>query len=269
MPIDDPIYEFPRIKEALKRRGIDVEYTGGYTVVRPADVVFKGGKGNVEFVNDKGEQGIYIKDNNGHYHQVFMYKRDYHLVRYGSPRFHICQCDTIQEFMQSGGFRDHYRYANTEEVKVLDMDNGLREETVNDLQLCAYCANMFNQRFRKGMPLEHFVDILKEAGEADPEEQAKEVDIFGYVKEWDKISEAKKELENYTCEKCGYHAETPFDRMYIHVHHKDGNKLNNNQSNLQCLGIHCHANIDQRHRQNFSKGANAYVLREFEDKQDK
>ena len=133
MPIDDdPIYEFPLTKAALKKRGIDVEYTGGYTVVKPTDVIFKNGRGNVEFQNDKGENGIYIKDSYGHYHQVFMYKRDYHLIRYGSPKFHICQCDTIQEFMDSGGFRDHYRYANTNEVKVLDMDNGLREETVSD-----------------------------------------------------------------------------------------------------------------------------------------
>ena len=36
MPIDDdPIYEFPLTKAALKKRGIDVEYTGGYTVVKP------------------------------------------------------------------------------------------------------------------------------------------------------------------------------------------------------------------------------------------
>ena len=266
MPIDDdPIYEFPLTKAALKKRGIDVECTGGYTVVKPTDVIFKNGRGNVEFQNDKGENGIYIKDSYGHYHQVFMYKRDYHLIRYGSPKFHICQCDTIQEFMDSGGFRDHYRYANTNEVKVLDMDNGLREETVSDLQLCAYCANMLSAQYHRGMPLENFVEILKAAGETDQEEEAKEVDIFGYVKKWQQISDAKRLVENYTCEICGYQADNMFDRRFIHVHHKDGNKLNNKLSNLQCLCIHCHAHIDAIHKKNFSKGVQADMLKEFEE----
>ena len=29
--------------------------------------------------------------------QVYLYKRDYHLEKYGKPRFHICKCDTIEE----------------------------------------------------------------------------------------------------------------------------------------------------------------------------
>ena len=134
MPLsDEPIYDFPLIKAALRRRGIEVEYTGEYRIVRPADVIFENGHGNIVFQNDQNKQGIFIRDNSGHYHQVFMYKRDYHLSRYGSPKYHICQCNTIQEFMNSGGFRDHYRYANTDEVIVQDMDNGLCEETVRDL----------------------------------------------------------------------------------------------------------------------------------------
>lgn len=265
MTSDNPICEFPLTKAALLRRGIVVEQvTGGYSVVKSTDVIFKDGKGNVEFRNDKGENGIFIKSGNGGYRQVFMYKRDYHLYRYGSPRYHICQCDTIQEFMQSGGFRDHYRYANTDEVSVLDLDSGRREVLVNDLKLCAYCGNMLGSKFYKGMPLEDFVNVLKKAGEADREKTSQEVDIFGYVKEWQNISEAKRELENYTCEKCGYQAASMFDRRFIHVHHIDGDKLNNDASNLQCLCIRCHANIDDRHRKNFSAGAQADMLREYE-----
>ena len=264
MPTDEPIYDFHRTKEALGRRGINVEYTGGYTIVRPADVVFENGIGNVEFQNDKGESGIFIIDKNGHYRQVFMYKRDYHLYRYGSPRYHICRCDTIRSFITSGGFREHYRYANTDEVTVLNMDNGYREETVNDLELCGYCANMLGNEY--GMPLESFVEILKEAGEANPDEEAKEVDIFGYVRNWEMISDAKRELANYTCEVCGYQAEDIFDRRFIHVHHRDGDKLNNRMENLQCLCIHCHANVDPSHARNFSRGAQADMLREFEEK---
>ena len=266
MQNEDKVFDFPRIKEALKRRGINVEFTGGYTTIRPTDVVFEKGRGNVEFQNAEGEKGIFIKDSNGHYHQVFMYKRDYRLKTYGKPKYHICKCEKIQEFINSGSFRDHYRYANTETVKVNDIDDNRREKEVSDLPLCLLCAKEMSSKYRN-LSQKDFVKILKEAGETNPEDEAKEVDIFGYVKEWQKISEAKREIENYTCEKCGYHAENTFDRRFIHIHHKDGNKLNNKQDNLQCLCIQCHAKIDQRHQQNFSKGVNADMLREFEEKQ--
>ena len=262
MPNDEPIYEFPLFKDALRRKGIEVGETGGYKIVRPADVIFKNGRGNVDFQDDKGNKGIFIKDSDNHFHQVFMYKRDYHLDRFGKPRFHICKCQVIQGFINSGGFREHYRYANTQKVDVLNMDNNNSKEVVDDLPLCSFCAEIMKRQFQSDMTSDDFVEVLKAAGEAT-EEESKEVDIFGYVKEWPKISEAKRELENYTCEQCGYQANNAFDRRFIQVHHIDGNKLNNKKENLKCLCIRCHANVDQRHKQNFSKGYNADMLAEF------
>ena len=112
MTEEKPIYDFPLFKRALLRLGIDVGQTGGYTIVRASDVIFQNGHGNVEFENDKGDKGIFVQDRKGHYHQVFMYKRDYHLERYGKPRYHICQCETIQEFINSGSFKQHYNSAS-------------------------------------------------------------------------------------------------------------------------------------------------------------
>lgn len=262
MSTNEPIYDFPLIKDALRRKGIEVGETGGYKIVRPADVVFKNGRGNVEFQDNKGNLGIFIKDTNNHFHQVFMYKRDYHLVAYGKPRYHICKCQTIQGFINSGGFKQHYRYANTQQVEVLNIDNNNAEEIVDDLPLCSYCADLMKKQFRSNMTSDEFVEVLRAAGEANEQEET-EVDIFGYVKDWTKISEAKRELENYTCEQCGYQANNTFDRRFIQVHHIDGNKLNNKKENLKCLCIRCHANVDEKHRYNFSKGYNADMLNEF------
>ena len=57
-----------------------------------------------------------------------------------------------------------------------------------------------------------------------------------------------------------------FDRMYWETHHKNGDKLNNNDSNLECLCISCHADVDDCHRANFSKGANLAKLNSFKQK---
>ncbi len=263
MTEEKPIYDFPLFKRALLRLGIDVGQTGGYTIVRASDVIFQNGHGNVEFENDKGDKGIFVQDRKGHYHQVFMYKRDYHLERYGKPRYHICQCETIQEFINSGSFKQHYRYANTEKVPVMDMDNYNEDTVVDNLPLCHYCADIMGKDYSKGMPVEQFVAILKEAGEAVDEEN--EVDIFGYVRNWESISLAYRTKHEFRCEQCGYQAETELAKRFIQVHHIDGDKLNNKENNLRCLCIKCHANVDAKHQTNFRSGNNADMLQEFEE----
>lgn len=50
------------------------------------------------------------------------------------------------------------------------------------------------------------------------------------------------------------------------THHKNGNKADNRQSNLQCLCIRCHANIDKIHQANFAKGGNRVMLEDFNTK---
>ena len=52
-------------------------------------------------------------------------------------------------------------------------------------------------------------------------------------------------------------------RMHIYVHHRDGYKLNNDDSNLEYFCVACHASIDETHRKNFSEGSNTVILEEF------
>lgn len=262
MPNLEPIYDFQALKDTLEENGIYVEHAEGYIPVTPGDVIFHGTDGNVFFENENGEEGIYIKDGRGITHQVFMYKRDYHLSKYGKPRYHICKCETIQEFIDRGAF-EHYKYANTDVVPVLDMDNYYEEEQVSDLQLCAYCAQMLEQRYTRGMMLEEFVDILREAGDATDQEEDVDVDIFGYVKNWQKISQAYRFYKNYTCEECGFEASTPLTRRFMQVHHIDGNKLNNKKENFKCLCNRCHAEQDDLHRRNFAIGDQQVLLQSF------
>lgn len=259
---DEPIYDFQALKDALEENGIPVGNAEGYSPVTPGDVIFHGTDGNVFFENESGEDGIYIKDGRGVTHQVFMYKRDYHLSRYGNPRYHVCKCETIQDFIDRGAF-EHYKYANTDVVPVQDMDDFYEEKQVSDLQLCAYCAKMLDHRYTRSMMLEDFVEILREAGDATDQQEDVDVDMFGYVKNWQQISQAYRVVKNYTCEECGFSADTPMKRRFIQVHHIDGNKLNNRQENFRCVCTRCHANQDDTHRRNFAQGDHTLQLQSF------
>ena len=249
---EEPIYDFNRLKRFLESRGMHVGKAEAYRPIENVDVDINDFKNNIEF----SDEGIFLKTPEGDKQQIFLYKRDYHLDYGKPPKYHVCKCQVIKDFMARGTFRLEYRRANTESVLVRDMDNNYREHMISNLPLCKFCEAILSKY--ANINSSDFVKILQEA----KKEETTDVDMFGYTWDWEKISEAYREKKNYICEKCKIEVE-PLDRFYIHVHHKDKDKTNNNESNLRCLCIRCHSRVDATHRKNFSKGGLKELLDEF------
>lgn len=258
---EEPIYDFHELRQFLVKLGYMVEQAQGYREIRPAEVTISSiNKGQLKVT----EEGIYVIGPGDEKQQVFLYKRDYHLEKYGKPRFHICRCEKIEEFISSGGFREHYVRANSDPVPVKDMDNGLREEEVDELPLCKYCLNKISEYGR--ITSTEFVELLKQARGTEEVPEVQEVDIFGYTRDWDDISRKYREKHDYTCERCGLKITDTYYRQFIHCHHKDKNKLNNRESNLECLCMRCHSEVDEYHLKNLTTGANGIMMQEFNRK---
>ena len=68
-----------------------------------------------------------------------------------------------------------------------------------------------------------------------------------YPKNWNEISKKIRKLRNYTCEKCGFKPRNDYEKRFIHLHHINGDKTNNNQDNLKVLCIKCHSDVDNFH----------------------
>ena len=247
-----PICSFSKLKERLTAMGIEIGKAEAYKKISSVDVL-------PEDIGERlviDDDGIFYIDDTGNKHQAFLYKRRYRLAAYGKPRIHICRCQTIMAFMSSSGTIPEYRVAETDSVKVLNWDNN-NEET----EVSKHCANMmFDNKIQNS---KDFEEILSRAATSESTEL--ELDYYGYVKDWEEISRAYRTKKGFTCERCGIHVED-FDHAFMQTHHKNGDKKDNREGNLECLCICCHADVDDVHRHNFSIGGNRVMLQHFMEK---
>lgn len=268
----EPIFSFNGLKSLLTNMGYHVEAASPYKpIANPIDIGIKELNEAFRFSDD----GIFYVDEFGEERQVYLYKRKYHLEKYGKPRYHVCRCETIESFIESGSFELEYRASNTEAVPVSNMDDNYSEVVVENLPICMYCQRMMGEE--RALASNEFVSLLKDVdgyhkrnvsllGEEDGSKKRPgkiDVDIFGYTKDWEEISQHYREERNFTCEQCGIHIEEMSDRFYMHVHHVNGNKADNRPANMKCLCIRCHSGVDDAHKYNFSHGANRLALDDF------
>ena len=256
---EKPIHDFSKFKATLEQLGYSIGEAKPYVPLEIADVNLTNIQNGEVEITDEGI--FYINPVTGSRHQIFLYKKSMYLEYKGvrtKPKMHIVNCEAIQYFG-----RDQYRRANTGTVLVWDKSSH-QEVSVSNLPLCSYCRSILAAHNTPANS-DDFEALLREAAEKT-KTQEQETDLSGYLWNWEKISDGYRKKKNYTCERCGFKATTMFGRKNMHVHHKDGNKLNNTAENFECLCIACHAAVDNRHKENFSKGANKKSLDAFKKK---
>jgi 5-methylcytosine-specific restriction endonuclease McrA len=241
------LYKFDRLDAKLTEMGFrQISGKSGFLVIKDVDFKKEYEGGNIEFPKD-GVIGVYLTLD-GKEWKGYMHLAESYFSRYKDhPKFHLTNCKTIQDFIAMGTFKQRYIWSNSNKVDLVD---DTTNEKYNDitLELCKNCRKLL-----LGAPTttESFFDKLDKS-DREPESIV-EVNIFGYVKNWQKISKEYRNKQGYTCESCGITPKKIFDRRYWHVHHKDGNKTNNNESNLECLCVLCHSYKDIRHEENFDR----------------
>lgn len=261
---EEPLVNFSAFRDKLIALGFHIKELkgiGGYTEVESQDVTL-GDIQNGTLKIDK--TGIFnIDPDTGEVQRIFLYKRKYNLERFGKPRYHICKCQTIEDFMNAAGAIPEYRKANKMPVCVIDTSDNNKDKQIDNLPLCKNCAAILGN-INKNTTSNEFVEILKKAYKAPSKPREKvEVDVNGYTRDWREISQKYREKHNYTCERCGVKVMNPFESEFMQTHHRNGKKEDNRESNLECLCIKCHSEVDDTHRKNFNTLAQQGLIQEF------
>lgn len=260
MEEDEPIINFPSLRNTLRSMGINVpKHTGNtYKIVDPTTVTFEDIQNGSLIVTP---DHISFKDNDGIEHEGFIYKKYYSLYYNSRPVFHICECRTIREFKEIGRFDSDYVFYNSSPVDVYDLHNHNRVSRNNVLRLCQNCIRQLSNvgvhpTYRT---TDEFVAELKErAGDENVSRGPVEVRDNGMTRDWEKIERDYRKHVHHTCEKCHTQVLSMKDKKrFLHVIHLNGKGADNRISNLRCLCPKCHSQSDIEYRKLLQSDTNA------------
>ncbi|MFN8300670.1 MAG: HNH endonuclease signature motif containing protein [Chitinophagales bacterium] len=262
------IYDFRELKIFVRNRfGVDSDKVNSNFQPITKKLSQQELNANIEFDID----GIYFKDKKGNRHKGFLYiEKGYSRGTATAngwktmiPKFHVVNCRTIDEQKRKINFNGHYVFS-TRVVKMEDLDGVEKEPLV-----CENCVRLHPGVY-SGMLTSNFRDEVILNGEAEGDffdhDLPKDIptDFWGYTDGWNNLSKNYRMMKKFTCESCGIALNQNYaNGYYLETHHKDGNKKNNDDDNLICLCVLCHANVDSIHQANYAKGSAKQKLMDF------
>lgn len=193
---------------------------------------------------------VYIRD-------VTIYKRARSARVYELPRFHLANCDTLQQMRLDNRY-ERYVVATPQNglfaINFIQNGRAIRS-SAERLRVCQNCLHMLAfDGFQRNMPkavreervaqfkLEGFFEKYPRALIfRTPTHRADSGPLNVYPTDFDERSTRTREERGWCCQRCGFIAGDPALRRYLHVHHVNGLKYDNRPENLLVLCLGCHA----------------------------
>lgn len=188
--------------------------------------------------------------------RVLLYIRD--ISQYGGiysePRFHFSNCATLRQMRENLRFGRFVVATRDDGLFLLCyIDSGRKAD--RRLDVCQNCLDHLNfDGFRLGMQpdlrraavqgfsvADFFARYPKTLHHSMPTYTDQTAPTNDYRPDFAFISRAYREKCNWTCETCGILLSKELTRRYLHVHHINGLKNENEDVNLKAVCIHCHA----------------------------
>ena len=122
------LYTFDALKKFLKNNGCIVGDSKGYKLIR-VDFEEAYTNGKIDFKST----GIFYLDENGFKRQGYMYQTRYLVDKYGLPKFHIFECETIRNFLDKGVFDQYYSFSTANTNDIIERKTGKEFKNVSYL----------------------------------------------------------------------------------------------------------------------------------------
>jgi hypothetical protein len=257
-------YKFAPLNDLRARMGIPQDVFGTLTVTISAakltpdelDRLYKGDglEVNLDEV-DVLDDGTLVYKNS----RVLLYIRDVHPYQeqIDLPKFHVAHCPTLKNMNEIGRSHRYLISARIDGTFRLNVFRGSIMKTENtSLNVCQNCLGTleFNgfknnltrsertlhvNAFTPANFFEQYPRLLDGTGHGE----ANVAPINAYPLDFPKLSTQVRSAADWRCQEvtCKYDCSSPSLRLYLHVHHLDGNRANSSRRNLMAVCVECHA----------------------------
>lgn len=209
-------------------------------------------------IEEPNSEGFYYKkDKDGNLFRIGFYLTHYNNVFWGkSPSLHIDFCDNVINM------KPWMRATNSQIVTYYSKDSRkvYKDQRLNICKKCLILLRNKTSIIVTGKTFDDFILTMEE----DDNYKCKTSGKDGYIINWQQVSKAYRATMKYKCENCSYKLNDMQFSRFIQTHHIDSyDKLNNKRSNLKCLCVKCHSEVDDYHRKQFSSTEKQMLLAEF------
>lgn len=189
-------------------------------------------------------------------YRVLLYIRD--VANYGGretlPKFHVFHCSVLERMQREKRF-DRYVVATRDDGKfIVNLMGSSERGRVAELDVCQQCLsglnwNGFTSLIERDDRLEtvrrfslpaFFAKYPKDLVAFTPRHTSETAPLNDYPANWEDIKERVRARRGMQCESCR-RLLGQAGRRFLHVHHRNGQKHDNEDSNLELLCIACHA----------------------------
>ncbi|HDR1805306.1 TPA: HNH endonuclease [Pasteurella multocida] len=157
-------------------------------------------------------------------------------------KYHVTDCQKLEEMKATGRFARYH--VTTNKDGFFEINDGISRKEEVRLNVCKYCLIKLNYKNYTQNRVKVFKEFNLDDFFAEYQTYFKKVpeyknqDKIGYTKNWKEISENYRKAKQYRCENCNVNLS--YNKTLLHTHHKDGNKQNNDITNLKALCVECH-----------------------------